>query len=60
MYTIDIITKYNEIHLEVEDIFTEQVKEILSQPYIIEVAIHKQKNYVRIREKPNGKGTEVK
>lgn len=50
MYTIDIITKYNAIHLEREDIYSPEVQEILSQPYIVEVVIHKQHSLVRKKE----------
>ena len=36
MYEIEIKTKYNEFKVYVDDLEDEQVKEILSQPYIIE------------------------
>lgn len=41
MYKLMIITKYNVINLEVEDIDDPEVQEILSQPYIVEVKIEK-------------------
>ena len=52
MYEIKIKTLYNEINIEREDIFTEEVQEILSQPYILEVEIHRTgaKKLVRKRE----------
>ena len=37
MYELEIITKVNEIHIVVDDLESEEVKEILSQPYIVEV-----------------------
>lgn len=52
MYSVDIVTEYNRIHLEVEDINTPEMKEILSQPYILEVEINKQKVLTRKKE-PN-------
>lgn len=36
MYELEIETKYNTIHLIVEDLESEEVKEIISQPYVIE------------------------
>lgn len=50
MYSVDIVTEYNRIHLEVEDINTPEMKEILSQPYILEVEINKQKVLTRKKE----------
>ena len=40
-YKLNIITKYNTINLEVDDIFTEEIQELLSQPYILEVNIER-------------------
>lgn len=37
MYKVEIKTKYNVIHLEVEDLQDEQFQEIVNQPYVIEV-----------------------
>ena len=37
MYELEIITKVNEIHIVVDDLESEEVKEILSQLYIVEV-----------------------
>jgi len=37
VYELEIKTKYNEINIVVEDLESEEVKEILSQPYILEV-----------------------
>lgn len=36
MYELEIKTKYNTIHLIVEDLEDEKVQEILKQPYVIE------------------------
>lgn len=43
MYKIRIVTKFNVINLEVEDINSPEVQEILNQPYIIEIEMHKEK-----------------
>lgn len=37
MYELKIKTKFNEINLVVENLEDEEVKEILSQPYVLEV-----------------------
>ena len=37
MYELNIKTKYNEINIVVEDLESGEVKELLSQPYILEV-----------------------
>ena len=50
MYKVDIVTKYNEIHLEVEDINSPEMQEILSQPYIISIDVHKEPTLVRKKE----------
>lgn len=42
MYNVTIVTKYNTIHLVVEDIYSDEFKELLEQPYIVSVEIHKQ------------------
>lgn len=36
MYELEIKTKYNTINIVVEDLESEEVKEILKQPYVIE------------------------
>lgn len=43
MYNVEIITKYNVIHLQVEDLQNEEFIEIISQPYVIEVKAEKVK-----------------
>jgi len=40
-YVITIITLYNTIKMEVEDIENDEIKQILSQPYIIDIKIDK-------------------
>ena len=37
MYIITIKTKFNTIHLEVEDYNTPEVQEIFNQPYVEEI-----------------------
>lgn len=37
MYELEIKTKFNEIKIVVDDLESEEVKEILEQPYILEV-----------------------
>ena len=37
MYELEIKTKFNTINIVVEDLESEQVKEILEQPYVEEV-----------------------
>lgn len=37
MYELEIKTIYNDIKIVVEDLESEDVKEILSQPYVLEV-----------------------
>jgi hypothetical protein len=37
MYELEIKTKFNTINIVVEDLESEEVKEILEQPYVIEV-----------------------
>lgn len=51
MYELIIVTKYNTINLVVEDYKTPEVKEILDQPYIISVEMHKIKNKTKVRSK---------
>ena len=40
MYKIEIKTKYNTIHLEVDDYNTPEVQEIFNQPYVEEITMH--------------------
>lgn len=47
MYKIEIKTIYNEITLHVKDYKTPEIKEILSQPYILKVKIEKEKDNER-------------
>lgn len=51
MYELIIVTKYNTINLVVEDYKTPEVKEILDQPYIISVEMHKIKGKTKVRSK---------
>ncbi len=51
MYELIIVTKYNTINLVVDDYKTPEVKEILDQPYIISVEMHKIKNKTKVRSK---------
>jgi len=37
MYELEIKTKYNTIKIVLEDLESEEVKEIMSQPYVLEV-----------------------
>lgn len=37
MYELEIKTKFNTINIVVEDLESEEVKEIMSQPYVLEV-----------------------
>ena len=50
MYQITIKTKYNIINLEVEDLKSPEIQEILEQPYILEVKIENL-NKAKIRAK---------
>lgn len=54
MYKIHIITKFNEIDLEVEEL-TSKVWEIIEQPYVIEVFIEKQRE-LDIGDEPKERG----
>lgn len=47
MFRIEIKTIYNEIVLHVKDYRTPEIKEILSQPYILKVKIRKENNNVK-------------
>lgn len=46
MYNVEIITKYNVIHLQVEDLQNEEFIEIIEQPYVIEVKAEKVKELI--------------
>ena len=49
MYELTIVTKYNTIKLQVEDYASEEVQEIISQPYVVSVDMTKIDN----KNKPN-------
>lgn len=49
MYELTIVTKYNTITLQVEDYTSEEVQEIISQPYVVSVDMIKIDN----KDKPN-------
>lgn len=51
MYELIITTKYNTIRLVVDDYNSPEVKEILEQPYITGVEMHKLKNKTKVRSK---------
>ena len=51
MYEIIIVTKYNTIRLVADDYNSHEVKEILEQPYIVSVEMHKIKNKTKVRSK---------
>ena len=46
MYLVRIKTKYNEIRLQVEDVNSEEMKELFNQPYIEEVYIESDEHYL--------------
>lgn len=54
MYELIIITKYNTIKLVVDDYNSPEVKEILDQPYIISIELHKLKNKTKVRKREKG------
>lgn len=60
MYELIIITKYNTIKLVVDDYNSPEVKEILDQPYIISVELHKLKSKAKVRSKKNEMGFNAK
>lgn len=53
MYELIIETIYNTIKLVIDDYNTPEVQEILEQPYIISVELHKIKNRSKVRKKDN-------
>ena len=55
MYDLIIYTKHNTINLVIDDYNSPEVQEILEQPYIIGVEIHKIKNKIRLRSKKDEK-----
>lgn len=57
MYKLIIITKYNTIELETDDLQKPEIQEILSQPYIEEVKIEKVQERI-LKYDTRRKGTE--
>lgn len=53
MYRVEIKTKYNIIHLEVEDIESPDFIEITEQPYVLEVKIEKIKELTLEKKSAN-------
>lgn len=52
MYELIIETKYNTIRLLIDDYNSPEVQEILEQPYIISVEIHKiKKNAKKLKKR---------
>ena len=52
MYKVTIVTKYNTINLECEDLYSPEMQEIFSQPYILEVKAEKiKKDNVKVKRK---------
>ena len=51
MYKITIKTKFNTIHLEVEDYNTPEVQEIFNQPYVEEIRMQQVKENADIKYK---------
>ena len=51
MYIITIKTKFNTIHLEVEDYNTPEVQEIFNQPYVEEIRMQQVKENADIKYK---------
>lgn len=47
MYIVKIKTKFNTIELEVDDMNTPEMKEILNQPYIEEIYIQSMEQYTK-------------
>ena len=47
MYKVTIITKYNTIHLECEDLNSPEMQEIFNQPYVIEIKAEQVKGEVK-------------
>lgn len=47
MYKVTIITKYNEIHLECENLHDEKIQEIFNQPYVLEIKAEQVEGKVR-------------
>ena len=45
MYKVRIKTKYNIIELIVDDVNSPEMKEILNQPYVVEVYIETTEHY---------------
>lgn len=47
MYLVKIKTKFNTIEIEVEDINTPEIQEILNQPYVEDVNIQSMEQYTK-------------
>lgn len=50
MYKVTIKTKYNEIHLECENLHDEKIQEIFNQPYVLEIKAEQVKEDVKCRK----------
>ncbi len=50
MYKVTIITKYNTIHLECEDLNTPEMQEIFNQPYVLEIKAEQVKEDIKCRK----------
>lgn len=50
MYEVIIITKYNTITLQTDDYNSPEMQEILQQPYVVSVEIHKKKGKIRSKK----------
>lgn len=50
-YELIITTKYNVITLYIDDYNSPEIKEILNQPYIVSVEMHKLKNKEKIKKR---------
>lgn len=51
MYELIIKTTYNTIRLIIDDYNAPEIKEILEQPYIIGVELHKIRNNTKVKKK---------
>ena len=51
MYNVDIVTEYNTIHLEVEDINSKVLEEIFNQDYVLEIYINNKLIYLKNKGK---------
>lgn len=57
MYKVRIKTKYNIIELIVDDVNSPEMKELLNQPYVIEVYIETTEHYKTLRKDRRCDGT---